>query len=204
MLPAVPDTSGPPQPTLRERTREAVRDEVRRHAIELFTERGFDATRTDDIAAAVGISPRSFFRYFATKEDVLVGGSIAFGSHVRAALEARPAHEPVWTSLRRALDPLVTAMADERRQSLETMTIIMSAGSLRAHHFEKHLAWERELVPVVEQRLEPAHDKRLRAQTLTHTALACLDVALAAWVESADSVRLSDLLDGVFAQVSDL
>src|SRR5699024_3170244 len=128
--------------TLRERTREAVREQIRREALALFMEQGFDGTRTEDITAAVGISPRSFFRYFATKEDVLISGSIAFGDDVRAALEDRPDDEPAWTSLRRSLDPLIEAMANDRHQSLAMTRVIMSTSSLRAHHFEKHLAWE--------------------------------------------------------------
>ncbi|WP_083396392.1 TetR/AcrR family transcriptional regulator [Frigoribacterium sp. MCBA15_019] len=62
---------------LGERTREAVREQVRATAIDLFVERGFHSTTTNDIAKAVGVSPRSFFHHFPTKEDVLNSGSIA-------------------------------------------------------------------------------------------------------------------------------
>ncbi|TCI98734.1 TetR family transcriptional regulator [Aeromicrobium sp. IC_218] len=184
-----------PGQTLRERTREAVRAEVRRAALALFVERGFDETRTEDIAAAAGISPRSFFRYFATKEDVLVSGSIAFGAHVRAALEQRPADEDLWTSLRRCLDPVLDVMDADPGYSLAMMRVIMSAPSLRAAHFEKHLAWEEMLRPVVAGR-NGGDD--LRASVLTHAAMAALDSALFEWVRQDGATPLGQLADVVF------
>lgn len=185
--------------TLRERTREAVGEEIRREALALFLRQGFDATRTEDIAAAAGISARSFFRYFATKEDVLVGESVPFGDQVLIALKARPPEEPTWTALRAALDPLVEAMESQAQRSLDMNRIIMSTPSLRAHHFEKHLAWARLLVPEVEKRIEEnGASPSLRASTLVHIAMACLDVTLAEWVARDGAIKFGDLLDTVF------
>ena len=48
-------------------------------AIEVFTERGFEATTVEQIAEAAGVSRRSFFRYFASKDHVLGGGIVLFG-----------------------------------------------------------------------------------------------------------------------------
>jgi len=175
---------------------------MRREALRLFLDKGFDATTAGDIAAAVGTSARSFFRYFPTKEDVLVGESIPFGTHVRDALTARPADEPIWPALRAALDRLIDEMATDHQRSLDMMRVIMSTPALRAYHFEKHLAWEDLLVPVVESRLNDGD--ALRARTLAHSALACLDVALAEWVGLDGKPDLGALLDTVFATVAAL
>lgn len=191
------------QPTLRQRTRDAVREQVGREALALFVRNGFEATTADQIAEAVGISVRSFYRYFPAKEDVLVADSIAFGAHVARAFERRPTEEPVWLSLRQCLTPLVSAIQADPQRGLDMMHVIMSTAALRAAHFEKHLAWEQRLVPMVRARLENQHgpEHPLRAQTLTHAALACLDVALEAWVASHGESSLGDLLDEVFAQL---
>lgn len=199
----------PPEParpiSLRERTRAAVRDQVRHEALGLFLERGFDAVRTEDIAAAVGISPRSFFRYFDTKQDVLTSGSIGFGDHVRDAFTTRPTDEPLWSSLRTALQVLVDAMAENAQQSLDMMRVIMSTASLRAHHYEKHLAWEQLLLPEVAKRVGGAVPSRpFRAQVITHAAMACLDVALADWVAHDGQQALATLLDSSFDAIRDL
>lgn len=185
-------------PSLRERTREAVRSEIRRQALALFVAQGFDETKTDDIARAAGISPRSFFRYFATKEDVLVGESLSLGDVVAAAFAERPLEEDVWTSLRHCLEPVVARFREDPRYALDLMTVVMSTASLRAHHFEKHLAWERLLVP---RALERLGDDLMRAEVLAHAALACLDVALSHWVDSGGTQDFGDLLDASFGQI---
>lgn len=194
-------TTTPRTQTLRERTREAVRDQVRVAAIELFSKDGFDATTTEDIARAVGISPRSFFRYFTNKEDVVIGGSIAFGDHVCEALAARPLDEPIWTSLRRSLDP-IAAEAESDGRNLDIMHIVMGAASLRAHNYEKHIAWEQKMIPIISARLGPPEPAATqRAETLAHVAMACLDVAMAQWVSHDGAKPLPALLDAAFAQL---
>lgn len=89
---------------LRERTREVIRDDITSVAVQLFLEHGYDATTTDHIADAVGISQRSVFRYFPTKQDIVVGKFGRGVDDMMTALEARPADEPAWDSLRHMFD----------------------------------------------------------------------------------------------------
>src|SRR5882757_2854210 len=103
-------------PTLRDRTVRAVRSEVSAVAMRLFLEQGFDKTTVDQIATEAGLSRTSFFRYFATKEDVVVGNLEERGQQVLDALVARPAREPAWQALRRSFNLLIedTAASPER------------------------------------------------------------------------------------------
>ncbi|WP_411700038.1 TetR/AcrR family transcriptional regulator [Conyzicola sp.] len=183
-------------PTLRERTRRAVHAEITATAMRLFAENGFDATTVDQIAREAGISRRSFFHYFGSKEDLVLGDTVALGERVRVALEARPADESAWTALRGAFMVLQTdglPNADE----LSLARLYHDAPSLRARHLEKHLRWQELLAPDVQRRLglpeTPHPDPRARA--LVAAALACLDAAVDAWYESGgtlDPVRLFD------------
>src|SRR4051812_16462686 len=107
------------QLSLRERTRRAVQKEIGEAALALFVERGYDATTMDDVATAVGMSQRSVFRYFATKEEIVVG-KIDLGADVMLdTLRARPADEPVWTSLRRLFDLVDDASEQEVNRPIQ-------------------------------------------------------------------------------------
>src|ERR1700719_2009310 len=84
-------TALPGQPGLRERKRQQTRERLTRMAMALFHERGFEATTLDDIAAAADISRRSFFHYFASKEDVVFAWQEESTAALIAAVVARPA-----------------------------------------------------------------------------------------------------------------
>ncbi|MFC4911409.1 TetR family transcriptional regulator [Actinomadura gamaensis] len=97
---------------LRERKKRQTRTALIDAALELFLAQGYDATTVDEIVAAVHVSQRTFFRYFATKEDVVTG---FFGDHDRrfaAALAARPAGERPFTALFEALRTVLKDIAE--------------------------------------------------------------------------------------------
>src|SRR6266516_1712590 len=83
---------------VRERTRRAVRGELAQLAVSLFVEKGYDETTIDDLAAAAGMSKRTFFRYFASKEELVMGKYEFFGEQLAEDLAARPVDEPLWVS----------------------------------------------------------------------------------------------------------
>jgi AcrR family transcriptional regulator len=191
-----------PRTGLRELTRASVRDQIAEHALRLFDENGFDNTTVGDIASAIGISQRSFFRYFPAKEDVVIGDPVPFGTVVVDAAAARPSDEPVWSVLRHAFDPIESAGLADPLRGLRTMRVMMSTASLRARNVEKHIAWAVMLEPVIVNRLDGDEATRaFRAHTLIHAALACLDVALAEWALRGGSTPVGALLDDAFNTV---
>lgn len=197
MIPAGPNL------TLRERTRKAVHAEITDTALRLFTERGFDNTTVDQIAEAVGISRRSFFHYFGTKEDVVLGDLAALGEVVREALESRPADESAWEAIREAFQSLRGADYSPEAE-LAVAKMYHDAPSLRARHLEKHLRWQELLAPDIERRLgieRVGHRADPRAKALIAAALACLDTAVDAWRESDGAADLVQLYDEAVAVV---
>ncbi|WP_225821095.1 TetR/AcrR family transcriptional regulator [Streptomyces naphthomycinicus] len=88
--------------TLRERKKRHTRESLLRAALELFTTKGYEQTTIDEIAEAVDVSQRTFFRYFAGKEDVAFAVQRMTEAAFVEAVRARPAHEAPMKALRQA------------------------------------------------------------------------------------------------------
>ena len=108
--------SGVTDPGLRERKKARTRAELQRHALRLFRDRGWAATTVDDIAAAADVSRSTFFRYFPTKEDVVLLDDVdpVFEAAFRAIPAGRPLLEALRTCLREGF-----ASLDEEKRALE-------------------------------------------------------------------------------------
>src|SRR5579859_6945012 len=72
MLDTSQGPGAPGLPGLRERKKARTRASLREHALRLFREQGYQATTVEQIAAAAEVSPSTFFRYFPTKEDLIL------------------------------------------------------------------------------------------------------------------------------------
>jgi AcrR family transcriptional regulator len=200
----------PTEMTLRDHARGAVRDEVMKHAWELFADQGFEATTVDQIAAAAGMSRRTFFRYFAGKDELVLDRLLEAGERLAETLSQRPAQEPVWQALRAAFDVLVTPQDEShggRTRALHLM--LQSEPALRASVMERRRRWQELLTPLVARRLAPRTARRgpdPRAAAITGSALACLEAAQEMWAKDEDS-SLAQLLDeamGAGAEVRSL
>ncbi|MCZ0989440.1 TetR family transcriptional regulator [Streptomyces diastatochromogenes] len=89
--------------TLRERKKQRTRDALLRSALELFTTQGYEHTTVDEIAEAVGVSQRTFFRYFAGKEEAAFAVQDMAEARFVAAVRERPPHEAPMETLRQAV-----------------------------------------------------------------------------------------------------
>ncbi|MFI6353474.1 TetR family transcriptional regulator [Streptomyces sp. NPDC050743] len=89
--------------TLRERKKQRTREALLRAALELFTTQGYEHTTVDEIAEAVDVSQRTFFRYFAGKEDVAFAVQEMTEARFVEDVRARPPHEAPLEALRQAV-----------------------------------------------------------------------------------------------------
>lgn len=186
---------------MREVARRAVQAEIAAKAMKLFLVQGFEQTTVNQIAAEVGISSRSVFRYFDSKEEMVVGELIELGTELVAALEHRPAQEDPWVALRQALQVCVDSL-EGHPLGLRRATMLATTPSLRTAMIDKHLRWQQILVPDIAKRLQHGGElAELQARGLVSAALSCLDVAATAWTETHDTRTLTDLVDLVFAAV---
>lgn len=120
---------------LRERKKVRTRADLQRHALRLFRDRGYTATTVDDIAAAAEVSRSTFFRYFRTKEEVVLFDDV--DPLFAAAFRSLPAGTPLLSALRTALRTTFSNLDAEKR-ALEELrmqlarTVPEIAATLRA------------------------------------------------------------------------
>ena len=188
--------------TLWQRSRQAAYAEITSTAMRLFLDQGFEQTTIDQIATTAGISRRSFFRYFGTKEDVVLGGLAQQGELMRDALENVPLTVEPWDALRKALDA-VDALAVEPGVTLKIAKMMYGTPSLRARSIEKHLLWQSLLVPNIRRRLGLADDDVTdpAPAAIVASAITCLDVAGELWVHGGGTEDLGALYDRTVAAV---
>lgn len=95
------DEAATSRPSLRERKRARTFSEIQREALRLFVAQGYEQTTIEQIAEAVEVSPSTIFRYFPTKEDLVLTDE--YDALILASLAAGPAGEPGVTAMRRVL-----------------------------------------------------------------------------------------------------
>ncbi|WP_433784776.1 TetR family transcriptional regulator [Actinomycetospora sp. CA-101289] len=100
-------------PGLRQRKKARTRADLQRHALRLFRDRGWAATTVDDIAAAAEVSRSTFFRYFPTKEDVLLLDDV--DPLYEQAFRALPAGTPLLEALRLCVRTAFASLDEEKR-----------------------------------------------------------------------------------------
>jgi AcrR family transcriptional regulator len=183
---------------LREVARNAVRDEVMRAAWLLFAEQGFEATTVEQIAQAAGMSRRTFFRYFAGKDELILDKLLEAGDRLADALRARPADESAWAALRGAFDSVVAGQEQNPEAARRLGQLLRDEPSTRGTMEVRRRRWTATLGPLVAERL-PAGTP-LTGAAVAGAAVACLDAAQDAWFEDPDS-RFADHLDAAMAAI---
>ncbi len=174
-------------------------------AQDLFLVQGYDATTIDQIAEAVGMSKRSFFRYFATKEDVIVSRYEEIGEQQAARLNERPLDEPAWLSLRHTLQLIVDSFVDEQRRVrvLAMQQIISASPAAYAAYLRQSDAIQSRLAVVLAERAEKRGGSDVLAnelpRALAGAAFACLISVLQTVDVTDDPAALAPHLDAVMA-----
>ncbi|MFC4950343.1 mycofactocin system transcriptional regulator [Pseudonocardia sp. GCM10023141] len=172
------------------------RSEIEHIALELFTDRGFDTTTVDDIAAAAGIGRRTVFRYYASKNDIPWGAFDEQLDRMRATFAALPPDVPVLTGIRMAVLDFNEVAPAEQPWHRRRLRLILGTPALQAHSTLRYAEWRQVVADYAASRLGLTPDQ-LMPQTIGHASLGVALAAYERWL-SADDADLRDLLDSVF------
>ncbi|HEX2051697.1 MAG TPA: TetR family transcriptional regulator [Actinomycetota bacterium] len=188
----------------RERRKLEARRALSDAALRLFARKGYEATTIGEIARAAGYSPRTFFRYFRSKDDVVFGNGRDYPDLVLACLLRRPPSETPFEALAEALVDHCAVLDEQPEAVLARVRLIESSQPLRARRADEMTALAAVLASGLAARggrSEPGDRDRLAA-ALAVAAFAC---ATEAWCERGGSGSLAGatraMLDGVVREV---
>ncbi|WP_199037340.1 TetR/AcrR family transcriptional regulator [Glycomyces salinus] len=139
------------RPGLRERKKIETLHRMQGEAMRLFEEQGYDETTIEQIAAAAGVSPSTFYRYFPTKEDVVVQDE--YDPMIVAAFQDQPEGMAPIEALRTALRVLFGQFTPEDMERVrKRVDIIVSVPAVRARQVQQSVATERLISEMVAER----------------------------------------------------
>ncbi|RMI31499.1 TetR family transcriptional regulator [Nocardia stercoris] len=166
---------------MRERKKQATRAALRDAALRLALERGPDNVRVEDIAAAAGVSPRTYNNYFPSREHAIVAAVTAEREgQIAAAVAARPAEVPLADAV---VDAVVARYTDPGERHRDALLLITTHPALRAAFLDTTGALSEPLAAAIADRLD-ARDE-LTADVLAGSVAAAIRVALGHWLQPA-------------------
>ncbi len=188
----------PQDPGTRERKRRETLQRITDAGVKLFSTKGYDETTLDEIAAAAGISRRTFFHYFKSKDDILLSLQRGMGERVAAALADQPADALPLAAARDALLSVLAPMATEEMLAIDKL--MRSSEAVQAR---KHASYKQD-----EETLFAALRSRYPYESLTTIRLvATLTVtlgrlALDTWLAEGATRPLTDTVRDTFAAMA--
>jgi AcrR family transcriptional regulator len=185
---------------LRERKKARTRETIQREALRLIASRGYDAMTCEQIAAAAEVSPATLFRYFATKEDIVLQDG--YDPLIASAVRARPPSEDPLTAVRRGF---ADAFADVYQGDLEVIrqrtALILSVPALRARSREQQESLVSHLSTVLAERDGEIRDG-LDVEVAASVCAAAVSTAVERWAR--DGGDLPSIVEAAFAAVGSL
>jgi AcrR family transcriptional regulator len=178
-------TTGSEEPSrggLAVRKKERTRRQLAEAAAELFSIRGYSGTTIDEIAAAVDVSPRTFFRYFPTKEDLVVAIGAMSLDQLLDALRNRPPEESLQVALRRAIDQSLAPEWEDTKRVRAFLALLRETPALRARWLEEADA-KRDLMAAIVASRTDTDPSDLRNLLIAGAITLTINTALQAWAD---------------------
>jgi len=175
---------------LLKRKQQVVRDAIWNAAIDLFGEKGFDETTVDDIAAAAGVSQRTFFRYFASKSDLMGQGVLAYGEALTAAIKTCPQSANSFDVLRKAVLNIATTVASYPR-SKDVIAVSIRFPAAREAQRSRMGEVEESVAQAFAARMKKGRERELTSRLLAGLTLTILDATMRLWfAEGAENIAV--------------
>jgi AcrR family transcriptional regulator len=189
----------PSQQSLRDRKKDRTRRTLQAEAVRLFAAKGFQASTIEEIAAAAEVAPRTFFRYFSSKEEV-----VFWSEHqpmLAGFVAARPDHEPAAQALRHGLvDGLASFYDQDRERLLERSKLACRTPALQPRWRQQQADLAAGMTALLADRLGVLPDD-LEVRAIAAAIAAALFVAIEEWQARDGQEDLRGLIDRALGAV---
>jgi AcrR family transcriptional regulator len=199
------EQAGPLAPAgLRQRKKDSARRAIEDAAWELFAEKGYEETSVNDIAERADVAPRTFFRYFPTKEAVMYPQFEELLQSVRDEFHRRPVDEPVITSLFESFEVLAGSLEGAASRARQRMEMMKRPGQHPpgTEYFRTRLA--EATAELVLEREGDSEEARMRARLASGVVSLLIDTAHKCWNEAGAREPLHDVGERCRGMMSDL
>jgi AcrR family transcriptional regulator len=184
-------------PGRRDRKKRQTREALIATALRLVDERGLDRVTVEEISAAVDVSPRTFFNYFAGKDDALIGDPLIEAGEIRERLTAVPAGTPVLEALLLALAPAIAQVQAARELWLLRMRVIENNPGLLPTLLALGAAAEQQFVAALAERTGTPTTSAF-PQVVAAATGAAFRVAMMRWCAADGARPLTELVHETF------
>lgn len=170
------------------------RDALRRAALDLFVAKGYDATSVAEIAAAVGVTERTFFRHYATKDAVLLDRSRERFDVLGDALAAIDPEHPSWDDVLTALQQVSVRLQEQVEHLDQVAQTVVQSPSLDSRRREHRALWEEWATEVLAREVLAREDAAGPAAFLAAAVVTALNRGQELWVRGEGSITLSEAM----------
>jgi AcrR family transcriptional regulator len=184
-------------PGLRERKKQKTRWLIQEHALRLFQEQGYEQTTIDQIAAAAEISPSTFFRYFKTKEDVVIEDE--YDPLLLKLIAEQPADRPAIAAIRQVLRAAMGQLGpDELAKVYQRTKLQLSVPALRMRMLDG-ITGNLDMLSVAIAAHAGREPTDMEVRIFVGALTGAMLVAIVAWVESDGKDDFAELVDRALA-----
>jgi AcrR family transcriptional regulator len=193
---------------LRERKKLATRQAIGAAAMRLAVERGLESVLVEDIAAAAGVSPRTFNNYFASKYEAIAALALDRSARVGQALRRRPAAEDLWAAIRGAVLDVYAAEAGPAAlppAAVAGIRLVVSSPGLRGEYLKALALMQYDLAGAMTDRLAAAPAGRpgpYCVRALAGAVVSALQAATEQWLFADPPAPLPALLDRALGEMA--
>jgi AcrR family transcriptional regulator len=187
----------------RERRKIATRRALGLAAMRLAVDRGLDNVLVDDIAAAAGVSPRTFNNYFASKYEAICALAVDRSRLIGAALRERPPDEPLWDAVTAAvLQQYGTPNAPDPAW-LAGVRLVTGTPALLGEYLKAQAAMKDALADAIAERTGTDPVRDMYPQIVAGAVTAASDVALDHWLRADPPTELAPLIRRALRHLAD-